>query len=379
MVKKILLCLAGMFAVILVGAGYGYVPVMWQNGGSNLVVATKVNCSTNMTCSSSGSTVTLTAAGGSGSPGGSNTQVQYNNVGAFGGLANIVSDGSGYASLPGASEPSAPSSGVTLWSHDRGGMSFPVVKPEQGTSIVLHRADWSIDQSIVRPVHGATGTTVPNQFGIVLAAAVGTVSNPAPNLAGNVFTQSTRVTLTSAATANSGSEWKGTQLNYGFGNATTFAGGFLFVWRGGFSAIPANFRSFIGMQGSVAALSVSAAPTASLNALYFGNDAAQTTLRFCGNDGAGTATCTDCGASFPTNSTTALYEMMIFVKPAGSVAYFYANRLDSAVTACSGSISAAADIPASSQGLTPHVFCNNGGTAAACAIDTILIYLEKDI
>lgn len=38
-------------------------------------------------------TVTFTAAGGSGSPGGSTTQLQYNNAGAFGGIAGATTDG----------------------------------------------------------------------------------------------------------------------------------------------------------------------------------------------------------------------------------------------------------------------------------------------
>jgi hypothetical protein len=51
----------------------------------------KIKCSTNLTCTASGSTLTMvSAAGGSGTPGGSDTQFQFNDAGAFGGVAGMT-------------------------------------------------------------------------------------------------------------------------------------------------------------------------------------------------------------------------------------------------------------------------------------------------
>lgn len=47
-----------------------------------------VNCSTNMTCTFSGMTLTLAASGGGGTPGGAANSVQFNNAGAFGGFGS---------------------------------------------------------------------------------------------------------------------------------------------------------------------------------------------------------------------------------------------------------------------------------------------------
>ena len=66
------------------------------NGGlSNVTIGT------NLTYSAG----TLSATGGSGSPAGSTTQVQYNNSGAFAGSANLIFDGSSLAVSTGASIP----------------------------------------------------------------------------------------------------------------------------------------------------------------------------------------------------------------------------------------------------------------------------------
>lgn len=48
---------------------------------------------TNVTLTEAGQDISVAAAGGSGAPGGSDTQVQYNNLSAFGGLARVTGDG----------------------------------------------------------------------------------------------------------------------------------------------------------------------------------------------------------------------------------------------------------------------------------------------
>jgi hypothetical protein len=53
-------------------------------------------------------------AGVSGSPGGSNTQIQYNNAGAFGGDSGFTTDGAGALTVTGGSLTMASGSGITL-------------------------------------------------------------------------------------------------------------------------------------------------------------------------------------------------------------------------------------------------------------------------
>jgi hypothetical protein len=61
--------------------------------GSGFSLAT-LTAGTNVTITNSSGGITIAATGGGGgSPGGSTTQLQYNNAGAFGGIANATSDG----------------------------------------------------------------------------------------------------------------------------------------------------------------------------------------------------------------------------------------------------------------------------------------------
>jgi hypothetical protein len=326
---------------------------------------------------------TWAAPGGGGSPGGSNTQVQYNNSGAFGGASKTTIDSGGNPSVSATASgtnPTTPSSGVTYFARDYGGRSFPWAIGISGYDRALQEALWESDISWCRAAHSATGANAPDCVALALGTTVGTVSNPAP--AQSTFqSQLTRAVLTSATTANSGSEWKGAQLNWWRSSSST-QGGFMMVWRGSWSNITGNGRGCVGMFGTVAALSVSADCNAATNSIYAGFSSVGSQLSACGNDASGTATCTSCGANFPVGTgaggATAVYEVSIFTQPNGSSYKVHVERLDSAVTPCDVTISAAGDMPANSVFLTPHVFCNNGGTAAACAVDLIGLYLAKD-
>jgi len=62
------------------------------NGGSGTATPALV-AGTNVTITGSWPNQTINSTGGGGSPGGSTTQVQYNNAGAFGGITNATTDG----------------------------------------------------------------------------------------------------------------------------------------------------------------------------------------------------------------------------------------------------------------------------------------------
>jgi hypothetical protein len=74
--------------------GQGAPPITFKeiDGSPKKTAPTTIRVS-NGTLSCSGSTCTITTSGGGGSAGGSDTQLQFNNAGAFGGISGATSDG----------------------------------------------------------------------------------------------------------------------------------------------------------------------------------------------------------------------------------------------------------------------------------------------
>jgi hypothetical protein len=93
--KKVILAIAFLIALSTSAFSQGAPPFRLQEvDGSPSVLSPTVIKVTNGTLSCSGKTCTITiSGGGSGSPGGSNTQLQYNNSGAFGGITGATTNG----------------------------------------------------------------------------------------------------------------------------------------------------------------------------------------------------------------------------------------------------------------------------------------------
>jgi hypothetical protein len=89
---------------VLSNSGSGQASVQFQDEGTNLGAAGTVDVvnfvGAGVSAARVGNTVTVTiSGGGGGSPGGSSTQVQYNNAGAFGGIANVTSNGTDFTAV----------------------------------------------------------------------------------------------------------------------------------------------------------------------------------------------------------------------------------------------------------------------------------------
>ena len=85
--------------------------------GNTLTKAT-LTAGTNVTITNGNGSITIAASGGGGSPGGTNTQIQYNNSGAFGGVSGFTTDGTRVTASTtigvGGATPSTSGSGVTF-------------------------------------------------------------------------------------------------------------------------------------------------------------------------------------------------------------------------------------------------------------------------
>jgi hypothetical protein len=200
------------------------------------------------------------------------------------------------------------------------------------------------------------------------------VSQVARTLANtSFFTAVPRLGFLSDTTAGSSAGIFGDSLCCWRGNAARL-GGFCLTMRFGVNAWQTNGRLFAGLRSSAAAIG-NVDPSSLVNIVGVGADAGQTTLRLLTNDGSGTATATDLGARFPINtSSTEVYELTLSCEPNSSVIRWRLERLNTAANdIVEGEVSA--NLPVNSVFLTPHLWINNGATAAAVAVDLVQMQL----
>lgn len=170
---------------------------------------------------------------------------------------------------------------------------------------------------------------------------------------------------TAAANASAGVWITGTNAFRGLNDGGNSTGGFLCVLSGGIGSTDADQRAFFGMYSASAVFLQTTDPSAALNTVYVGCDAANTNMSICSNDGSGTATCTTLGASFPCKAY-GYYEFFFCAPPAGTSIGYYVRRLDSRAEA-SGTISS--DLPTPTTLLFPHMEMGTGPTGATAVTE----------
>ena len=268
-----------------------------------------------------------------------------------------------------AAEPSTPSDD-TMWFYAKkvGGRMFPKWKGPSGLDTTVQPF---LGQNTVMMMLPQTTTTI-TLWGLT-NTSVGTVSTPA--LAStNLRTSMRRWIWTSAGTNPSASEGR-TATGLVWRGDTAGLGGWFYSCRWAISSSTANQQVAVGLWAATGATSTSVVPSALVNCIFAGWDSADTNLQIMHNDGSGTCTKIDLGANFPTNSTTAVYEFMMFAAPNGSSVYYRVVRLDTG-DVTEGEITT--DLPTSTTFLTRHEYMNNGGTAAAVILEVCRIYIETD-
>jgi hypothetical protein len=154
-------------------------------------------------------------------------------------------------------------------------------------------------------------------------------------------------------------------------------GGFFVVIRFGISQTQTAYRWFVGMSATTGALS-NAQPSTFTDQIGVGQDGTDTNIQFMHNDGSGTSTKVDLGASFPRpTANTEFYELRLFCAPNGSTIYYSLEKMDPADSAVvEGNVTT--NIPTSTTLLTPQVWINNNAQAANVTIDVSSIYVETD-
>lgn len=267
--------------------------------------------------------------------------------------------------------PSIPTVGLTTYGQDIGGRQM---FGQLGKSGVSYTFQPFLGRNKIANHQANGNATTLTSWGAVAPTASGTAT--ARNVATtNYFTWTRRIGYVTPTTNNSSAGLRTTVLQYGLGN-TARAGGFHFVARFGISdpVLVAGARLFCGMTSSVAALG-NADPSTFLNTIGVGLDAADTTLQIIHNDGVGTATKINLGASFPESTNTDLYELALYCAPNSSTVFYEVINLTTNVSAM-GSITT--NLPLNTQLLAWQLWRHNATTGTIVGLDVASVYIETD-
>ena len=219
-------------------------------------------------------------------------------------------------------------------------------------------------------------TTSMFAMGTVAPTFVGTASTPTLNA--NSLRESVRRTqLLSAATAGSASELRIAYASVWRGNGAGL-GGFFYRCRFAIGSEVATQRLAVGLWASTAATTVTIDPSTLVNAVFVGNDAADTNLQIMYNNAAGACVKIDLGAGFPKVERGAIYDVTFFCPPNASTINYQVTKLNNGATV-SGALGTTAELPVETTFLAPHAYLNNGGTAAAVTLDIMRLYIETDL
>lgn len=195
-----------------------------------------------------GSTLSwATVSGGGGSPGGSDTQVQYNNAGAFGGASNVKIVG-GNLTLADAAFPSAPSAGhTTVFMDLMANRSLVGAIGSDGTHLDFQPA---LFNSTTYLWLAGTGTTLAINWGTSFTARnngnAAAQATPA-RASTNAITSMNRATFSTGTTATGASGIQSSATNAWRGNAANL-GGFFFFARFALEARSGTHRLFVGVS-----------------------------------------------------------------------------------------------------------------------------------
>lgn len=271
------------------------------------------------------------------------------------------------SSVPG---PAAPASGLVTFAQDFAGRPMLAALAPAGAAMLLQTAFLRCRPAYWLPYGGST-----------TMASVGINFNPGSPTARNVgtvsfFASQRRIGYQTPATANANVNARAgaaTDRLYFIG-ITLRTGGFLQVWRIGTSLYANDARCFFGMLSNSGAYG-SMSPSSLTDMIGIGFDAGDTAWSVYCNDGGGVPSKVTLSASFPCNTNGVdVIEFAMRVAPG-------TQRVDWQVTnMTTGTIATgfmATDIPVEIP-LQPHLNVTNGPSAAAAAVDLMLMYIETE-
>lgn len=307
-------------------------------------------------------------------PSGVTTQVQFNNAGVAAGASEVLVEDN-QLRLPVATASLVPASGgVKLIARADAGRAIPAFLSQDG---VVRGIQTALSRNSPVIWKAQAGNTAISAIGGFAPTAVGTAT-AAPLATTNLFTMTPKLeylVTVAATTAVAGFNMSTKMVS--FGGTAAGLGGFHFIGRWGPATGVATTtnRAFFGMANT-GVTPTDVEPSTTTLCVGMGWDAADTNIQIMCNDGSGTCTKTDLGASFPrpTANRTALYELALY-NPKGTTASlsWLVTDLVSGATA-SGNITT--DLPPVATLMAPRGWISVGGTSSVIGFGLNSMYLD---
>ena len=298
------------------------------------------------------------AQGTAATPGGNTTEVQYNNAGTLGGIANVETDGTHLAIVDTTTMPSAIANKVIPFAFDfQDSQIALMLQQPYGIAYPLmpmspwRRVSWVGMGGGALTSIGAGGSTT------------GTYSAPSPATT-DFRTKSVKGNWATAAGSASSAGLRNTTHHVYLGNASDM-GGFLIVGVVANATTVAQQAGWFGVLASASDIG-DVDPSGLVTCAGFGYDAAATTWKVMHNDGTGACTVVDLGANYGIN-TTDVFLMVLSAKPQATVIDYYVKNLATG-NATSGQLST--NLPANTTAMWCQLHVGNRTTASAASIQT---------
>ena len=319
---------------------------------------------------------------GSGAPGGSTTQIQFNDAGSFGGDADFVWDKTtNDLTLPGTdtgitmnaitNEPSAPSgSNLHIYSKNIAGRIVPKWIGPAGVDTPFQAALWGNNTVMWTPTTATAGV-----WQGTAGAGAGTYTTALPT-ATNFYTAMKRGQWATVVTTTNQQVGQRSTENMFFRGSVAGQGGFFFFCRFGTTAWTAGDRLFVGLIPNSTAV-VTANPSLDANSVGFGIDAGDTAITFMHNDAAGSAT-KDVIAGQPALAANQGYDAYIYAKPNDTTVYYRLVNLNTGAEIINSST--ATDLPVNTTMMSAHAVISNGANTpvTSAQIGVNRMYVESD-
>jgi hypothetical protein len=325
----------------------------------------------------SGLTLSAGALTASGTPGGSTTQVQYNNAGAFAGAANVeINSNNLQLTAPSTTPAAADASSVVVYPTGLADRFMLAMRGPTGAATLLQPSIFSNNIMLFTPQSGTVGTG-SNNFQTAWTSN-GTVTHPTP-AATDVASSGRRTTFANVVTT--ANQQLGPRFNTDsercfFRGNVAGTGGFFFFARFRLTYPASTTRLFAGLQGVSATNSVCITDTPAgsycgLSHLTTDPATGSGALSFVTHDGT-TRNALPINFTADLVSSSPLLEFMMYCAPNGGTIFF---RLDDVTNGATYTNSTTANLPGATVMMSPQCQASNG--TANVTVNTVAISVYK--